>query len=101
MSKIFINFRVAVSACEPWLGYDKKDSSNKWRRNAEKLEEEIKRHCDDVEGTDIECDCVCEFCDWAWETEENGCPVCCNDAIKEWEERNEKRNTDNKEKQTG
>ena len=29
---------------------------------------------------------VCSFCGSDWETDENGCPLCCDEAIKEWED---------------
>ena len=29
---------------------------------------------------------VCSFCDYEWEEDENGCPCCCDEAIKEFEE---------------
>ena len=29
---------------------------------------------------------VCSFCEREWEEDENGCPVCCGEAVREWEE---------------
>lgn len=28
----------------------------------------------------------CEYCLYHWEVDENGCPVCCQKAMDEWEE---------------
>ena len=30
----------------------------------------------------------CSHCRYKWETDEEGCPVCCNKAQSEWEEQN-------------
>jgi rubrerythrin len=56
--------------------------------------EQIKRHVDNVEDVRIEYDTdeVCSFCNYNWEVSEDdsdpdfpkGCPVCCQDAIDEW-----------------
>jgi hypothetical protein len=29
---------------------------------------------------------LCTHCGYEWEIDENGCPVCCDKAIKEWEQ---------------
>lgn len=31
----------------------------------------------------------CSYCESEWEEDENGCPVCCDTAIEEWEHRND------------
>jgi len=74
-----INFRVEA---EPLTGYH--DVATK--REAERLVEEIKRHCD-VNSAYVIYDIVCEFCesDWKSSLDENGCPICCQEALKEWE----------------
>ncbi len=30
----------------------------------------------------------CSFCENEWETDDTGCPVCCNEAVAEWEVEN-------------
>lgn len=29
---------------------------------------------------------VCSFCGATWEVDDDGCPVCCDAAVKEWDE---------------
>lgn len=38
-----------------------------------------------------EYEAQCSFCGYSWETEDNGCPVCCQKAIDEWEEEQRKK----------
>ena len=33
---------------------------------------------------------VCSHCEYDWEVDESGCPVCCQKAIDEWESEKEK-----------
>ena len=28
----------------------------------------------------------CSFCQSTWDTDDDGCPCCCDEAVKEWEE---------------
>jgi len=54
----------------------------------EEIKDQIKRHIDDVESISIECDTsdVCGFCGYDWEVDEvDGCPLCCQLAIEEFE----------------
>lgn len=66
-------------------------------KDAESIKESIRRHVDDIGDVYIECDSqgVCSFCGRDWEviTEDMladdwdtiGMPVCCQDAIDEFE----------------
>lgn len=31
----------------------------------------------------------CSYCNYKWEEDEDGCPVCCDKAVKEWEKERE------------
>lgn len=48
---------------------------------------EINRHIDGVESVDweIEYQDICEHCKSEWETAEDGCPLCCNKAVEEFD----------------
>lgn len=58
----------------------------KWAPQAAKdLKEAIQRHCDVAEVLiHWDAETVCSFCDYSWEVNEDGCPVCCDAAIKEF-----------------
>lgn len=49
------------------------------------IEKDIIRHVDGFDNTDIEWDTkeVCEFCEYEWEIDEDGLPMCCQKAVKE------------------
>lgn len=59
------------------------------------MEEQIKRHVDNVGYISVQYDTyeVCSHCNLTWEVSEDnrdpdfpkGCPVCCDKAIDEWE----------------
>ncbi len=64
------------------------------KRDLMQAKEQIKRHVDNVEDVRIEYDTdeVCSFCNYNWEVSEDdsdpdfpkGTPVCCQDAIDEY-----------------
>ena len=54
-------------------------------QDALELAESIRRHCD-TSKADVEHDVVCSFCESMWEVSENGCPLCCQKAVDEFEE---------------
>lgn len=47
--------------------------------------EQIKRHVDNVGYVYIDCEKeeICSLCGYTWEQDENGIPMCCDDAVKE------------------
>ena len=53
------------------------------------IEKQIKRHVDGFNYTRIIADVEesCGFCGHNWERaiDDDGCPVCCNKAVDEWE----------------
>ena len=57
----------------------------------EYLKHEITDHMPDSLNMEVIWDSVeyCSFCNSSWETEDTGEPICCNEAIKAWEEENE------------
>ncbi|RMD61431.1 hypothetical protein D6833_08260 [Candidatus Parcubacteria bacterium] len=60
-------------------------------RLANQIAQEIQRHVDEIGAVRVEYDVVevCEFCGYDWEEDEDGCPVCCTAALKEWERQQE------------
>lgn len=59
-----------------------------FKEKADELLESIKRHCDDIDTIEVKCDTeeLCSHCGLGWEEDENGEPVCCPDAVKEYKE---------------
>ena len=60
-------------------------------RTCKEIKEQILRHVDGIAHRNpqvfIEFDGeqVCEFCERPWETADDGYPLCCDDAIEEWD----------------
>ena len=86
--KEYGNYRVTVYPDEP-LYIDSKDTEEQhrmWMEACRGLIGEIKRHVDFGSiDYDIDTTYRCSFCNWEWEEEENGQPLCCEKAISEWE----------------
>ncbi len=63
------------------------DAEEYQNRETEDLVEEIKRHVPEASNARVvwHSEEVCEYCDYAWEEDDDGCPVCCNKAVAEWE----------------
>lgn len=84
---IYDNVRVEVY---PTLGWGVKNTPeeefNSLNKNAKTLVKAIERHVDDIEDIAIEWDVkdICSFCKCEWEEELDGTPVCCNEAVKEF-----------------
>ena len=76
------NYRVVV---EPAIYLN--DSEQVERAICEYIKEQIKRHVDNVSNVYIRWDTLsfCEHCGRVWEEDEQGCPLCCDKAIEEWE----------------
>ena len=81
------NYRVAIY---PEKGYAP------WREGEEErackeIKAQVIRHVDGVARRNpqvfIEFDTeeLCEFCGLSWETDDDGYPLCCDQAAKEWE----------------
>jgi len=74
------NWHVKVS---PGYYCDSKQAYSYCKRIAD----EIKQHCDSAGDTEIDCDTIeyCEFCKREWEEESDGEPLCCEQAVVDWE----------------
>ncbi|MDH5183390.1 MAG: hypothetical protein OEX12_05815 [Gammaproteobacteria bacterium] len=91
------NYRVVVYVDDPlFLGAKDQDGKNlMYLRDANKVRSNILRHVDGATDATIECDTteICSHCGNAWEVNEDpndkewelGMPMCCEDAIKEFE----------------
>ena len=77
------NFRVEVF---PSLFLIENDEEKIWNRTKSLLED-IKRHID-YEDVCVTYDIkhYCSFCGREWEIDDDGCPNCCGEAVKEWEQ---------------
>lgn len=62
-----------------------------YQRRCDEIVEQIKRHVDDVDSANVEYDSdpVCSLCGSPWEQDENGMPLCCEKAEKEFVESKE------------
>jgi len=76
------NFRVEVM---PDCGWKEEPTEGMTNR----LYQDIQRHCD-IGNATVLWDYVCEFCGDDYDNclDERGCPICCDKAMKEWEEQN-------------
>ena len=63
------------------------DSECEIKVRCESIKNEIKRHIDNIASVYISWDTqvYCEYCGYEWEQDENGCPLCCDKAVEEWE----------------
>ena len=80
------NYRV-VTEVPDWRapGRDIDETHKAMISDCQQLEAEIKRHCDGGD-TEIKWDTeyTCSHCGYNWETEEDGLPICCDEAQKEF-----------------
>lgn len=86
------NFRVVVEPIKPsFMPQYQEEYEETMAQVCKRLVEKIRRHVDDVEYVYWECEhhAVCSHCGLDWEALEDGQPVCCEDAIREWETRND------------
>ena len=86
------NYRVTIIPDEPWfletdnLGMTDKNFV-KWASACEDITNQVNRHVDGHIEVYQEHDSgeICSFCESEWEEENDGCPVCCQKAVDEWE----------------
>jgi hypothetical protein len=73
---------------------DKEKREAKYKDACGDIIQEIKRHVDGVGSAYWECDTrhECSFCGYEWDVDEIGCPLCCQDAIDEFNEANHETN---------
>jgi hypothetical protein len=76
------NYRIEII---PNFGWLQKTHKN-YTEVMDEIEKSIIRHIDRIgcifkKFDEMEC---CEFCSYPWELDENGCPVCCDRAVEEW-----------------
>ena len=97
------NFRVIVEPDEPWGSA----TDEKWRSNCNQIIADIQRHVDGFIQISWESDTLCGFCDSIWEVQTynnvrdqipKGQPLCCEEAMKEWEEQQREREEQQHEK---
>ena len=82
------NIHVVV---EPDLRYLRNPKESYVDNICKTIVQQVRRHIDETGQVYIHWDSIeeCEFCGYRWELDENGCPVCCQKAIDEWEEHQE------------
>lgn len=88
------NIRVEVDIDERYLYYSPNGdrAKNKEKRLltiGDEIVDQIKRHVDDVSSARVVWDSlfICSHCDYEWEENEDGLPMCCDEAEKEFEEK--------------
>ena len=83
-----INYRVVIDVPQHrWID-SKKTQENHERLmydECRQLVDDIKRHIDTEEKPTIESTTVCKFCEYPWEVDTEGRPVCCDKAVSEWQ----------------
>lgn len=80
------NIRVEVL---PDFGWSTK-TEDQQIRIAQDISSQIKRHVDDVQSAHPDWDSkeICTDCNYEWEVDNEGRPVCCEKAQKEWDQAN-------------
>jgi hypothetical protein len=83
-----VNHRVEVFPFEPWFmgSKDPEERATAYHDACKNIRRNIERHVDDVRQTYIESDTVCFYCDSPEQLDENGRPICCEDAIRDYDE---------------
>ncbi len=78
--KIVERVFLEVDVESPWLTKaDDPTYGKKWRENADIVKKSIVKHCDNIEGIDIQTRYACSHCGSIWEDE----PQCCELAVAE------------------
>jgi len=73
-----------------YIFWDEKDKKNPYasqQQTCKDMIKDIERHVDGIEDIYQTHDMryECSYCGYEWEEDENGCPVCCQKAIDDWE----------------
>ena len=86
------NYRIVVEPVTHVFGIELSEETQ--RRDLKEMQEQIKRHVDNIRDINIEYDIdeTCSYCGLTWELSEDeddkdfpkGCTVCCQEAIDEW-----------------
>jgi hypothetical protein len=65
---------------------DPEERNARYKEICEEIKSDIKRHVDQVGSVYVDFDTVlsCSFCNCEWETDANGEPLCCDEAVDEW-----------------
>lgn len=85
MAAIQQNYRVVIEISDRRFTRDKRIFASDCKATCESIQEQVKRHIDDVGIVYIESDTQCEFCNCQWETDaKTGEPVCCDRAQQEF-----------------
>lgn len=58
-----------------------------YERRCKEIMEQVKRHVDEVQYVHIDYDAHehCSFCGYVWDIDEQGVPLCCDEAVLEHE----------------
>ena len=77
------NYRVEFPVYISW----KLEDHDYCVRESKLLLKEIDDHVPEAENGIVAWDTevLCEHCGYTWEEDDDGCPVCCNKAVEEWE----------------
>jgi hypothetical protein len=86
------NYRLVVSPQERgvWITFKKETMTDhsQWLKTLGEIEKEIRRHVDNVDSIqhfwDERKECI--HCGYDPEPAEGGCPQCCREAVKDFEE---------------
>ena len=79
---------ISDHAIEP----DETKRNQRYKELCEEIVDDVKRHVDSVGSVYVDFDTteICEYWGYEWETDENGCPVCCQKAVDEWDSKNKR-----------
>lgn len=63
------------------------DKEKAYECRCKEIIEQVKRHVDEVGYVHIDYDAEekCSHCGYTWEVSEDGVPLCCDEAVKEFE----------------
>jgi len=78
----------SIRVSDTFFNKNAESIERQYMSRCKEIADQIKRHVDDVRSVDIDYDteAVCSHCGYSWEVEEDGTPLCCNEAVKQFQE---------------
>ena len=77
----------AIRVSDNFFGQSEERIEKDYMRRCDDIADQIKRHVDEVDSVEVNYDVehTCSHCKYEWEVDENGTPICCDEAIAEHE----------------
>lgn len=87
---LYEDYHIRVEVDDPGSWTNEKDPEKlheRWQSSLASVARDIKRHVDDVINIQPYWNVrkVCVYCESTWELDDDGHPVCCNEAVEDFE----------------